>query len=61
MSMQIRPFCIWVTDTVMTKPLSYSKNILNSIAQGYEHRVHRVANAAFWRTFHNEGKISPGW
>jgi hypothetical protein len=26
-----------------------------------DHRVHRVAAAAFWRTFHHEGKISPGW
>ncbi len=25
------------------------------------HRVHRVATAAFWRTFSDEGKISPGW
>jgi hypothetical protein len=25
------------------------------------HRVHRVATAAFWRTFSHEGKISPGW
>jgi hypothetical protein len=25
------------------------------------HKVHRVATAAFWRTFHHEGKISPGW
>ncbi len=24
------------------------------------HRVHRVATAAFWRTFSDEGKISPG-
>jgi hypothetical protein len=24
------------------------------------HRVHRVATAAFWRTFNREGKISPG-
>jgi hypothetical protein len=24
-------------------------------------RVHRVATAAFWRTFSDEGKISPGW
>ncbi len=23
-------------------------------------RVHRVATGAFWRTFHHEGKISPG-
>ncbi len=25
------------------------------------HRVHRVVTAAFWRTFHHEGKIRPGW
>ncbi len=25
------------------------------------HREHRVATAAFWRTFSDEGKISPGW
>ena len=25
------------------------------------HRVHRVAMAAFWRTFHHEGKISQRW
>jgi hypothetical protein len=25
------------------------------------HRVHRVATAAFWCTFHHQGKISPGW
>jgi hypothetical protein len=23
--------------------------------------VHRVVTAAFWRTFHHEGRISPGW
>jgi hypothetical protein len=23
-----------------------------------DHRVHRVVTAAFWRTFHHEGKIS---
>jgi hypothetical protein len=28
---------------------------------GANHRVHRVATAAFWRTFGDEGKISPGW
>ncbi len=26
-----------------------------------DHRVHRVETAAFWRTFSDEGKISPGW
>ncbi len=25
------------------------------------HRVHRVATSAFLRTFHHEGRISPGW
>ncbi len=25
------------------------------------HRVHRVATAAFWRTFSDEGKIGPVW
>ncbi len=30
-------------------------------AQFGNHRVHRVATPAFWRTFHHEGKISPGW
>ncbi len=28
---------------------------------GWDHRVHRVATAYFWRTFHQEGKINPGW
>jgi hypothetical protein len=23
--------------------------------------IHRVAAAAFWRTFHHDGKICPGW
>ncbi len=37
------------------------KRIL-SLRQGRsEHRVHRVATATFWRTFHHDGKISPGW
>ncbi len=25
------------------------------------HRLHRVAPATFWRTFHHDGKIGPGW
>ncbi len=29
--------------------------------EGWDHRVHRVATAAFWRTFSHEGKICPGW
>ncbi len=27
----------------------------------FNHRVDRVAMAIFWRTFHHEGKFSPGW
>ncbi len=27
----------------------------------YSHRVHRVATAAFWRTFSDEDKIGPSW
>jgi hypothetical protein len=26
-----------------------------------DYRVHRIAAAAFWRTFLHQGKISPGW
>jgi hypothetical protein len=29
--------------------------------QRCNHRVHRVATATFWSTFHHDGKISPGW
>ncbi len=27
----------------------------------FNHRVPKVAPAAFWRTFSHEGRISPGW
>jgi hypothetical protein len=27
----------------------------------YRKSTHRVATAVFWRTFHHDGKISPGW
>ncbi len=27
---------------------------------GQNHRVHKVATTAFWRTFCDEGKIGPG-
>jgi hypothetical protein len=27
----------------------------------YGKREHRVATATFWRTFHHDGKTSPGW
>ncbi len=29
--------------------------------ESLNHRVHRVATSVFWRTFSDEGKISPGW
>ncbi len=31
------------------------------LEESYSHRVHRVATAAFWRTFSHEGKIGPVW
>jgi hypothetical protein len=34
---------------------------LYSLPLEQAHRVHRVATAAFWRTFSDEGKICPGW
>jgi hypothetical protein len=34
---------------------------LSDFSFGFLHRVHRVATAAFWRTFSDEGKISPRW
>ncbi len=43
---------------------SATRTKLYSVRSSWEdwyHRVHRVATSAFWRTFHHEGKISPGW
>ncbi len=34
---------------------------MSKSTDGVAHRVHRVAPAAFWRTLHHDGKISPGW
>jgi hypothetical protein len=39
--------------------LPFLCHTLSSLAAN--HRVHRVATAAFWRTFSHEGKISAGW
>jgi hypothetical protein len=33
---------------------------LSSLPDTEDHRVHRVATAAFWRTFSDEGKILAG-
>jgi hypothetical protein len=38
-----------------------TKKTLTAWLESLEHRVHRVATAAFWRTFSDEGKIGPGW
>ncbi len=45
----------------MTTAVCVPAAVLASVLAGEIHRVHRVATAAFWRTFHHEGKISPGW
>ncbi len=34
---------------------------ISPIPQCFNHRVNRVAITTFWRTYHREGKISPGW
>jgi hypothetical protein len=39
----------------------YDDTLAQQKSVRYQHRVHRVATAAFWRTFSHEGKISPGW
>jgi hypothetical protein len=46
------PFTIF---TIMYKVAVYAP------AERADRRVHRVSTAAFWRTFSDEGKISPGW
>ncbi len=40
---------------------SLSAVTLGYLSQWYYHRVYRVVTAAFWRTFSDEGNISPGW
>jgi hypothetical protein len=48
----------WADLTLITKhqPVKGREELLV-----YSNRVHRVATAAFWRTFSDEGKIGPGW
>jgi hypothetical protein len=45
----------FITFTITSKIAVYAP------AEWADHIVHRVATAAFWRTFSHEGKISPGW
>jgi len=47
---------IW-SDTVVERDIKTQKAMEFFV---WDHRVHRVATAAFWRTFSHEGKISPG-
>ncbi len=37
------------------------RNRLVGVGRVEPQSTHRVATAAFWRTFHHDGKISPGW
>ncbi len=37
----------------------FSNEFFLFLSVSFSHRVHTTA--AFWRTFHHEGKISPGW
>jgi hypothetical protein len=43
------------------KTANIIKNINKRAWKQCDHRVHKVATAAFWRTFYHEGNISPGW
>ena len=55
---------MWMRNTVKTALtiLFYQDgNRAIFACQSMNHRVHRVATAAFCRTFSDEGKISPGW
>ncbi len=46
---------------LLTSSFGGSTASCNQLDLRYSHRVHRVATDAFWRTFHQEGKISPDW
>jgi hypothetical protein len=37
------------------------KDVVYAQTERADHRAHRVATVAFWRTFDHEGKISPAW
>jgi hypothetical protein len=57
-------YIIYVTAyvSIYTLVLMAADRLVQGVfSPGADHRVHRVATAAFWRTFHQEGKISPGW
>jgi hypothetical protein len=50
---------LWV-QSVHCDP-TYSVTVYPVHGHPENHRVHRVATTAFWRTFSDEGKISPCW
>ncbi len=56
-------FCSFLVSSVL--PVCFTLNCVKvaktTAHQRLIHRVHRVATAAFWRTFSDEGKICPGW
>ncbi len=49
--------CWWLN----IAPSGHDEYCLYAYRWRADHRVHRVATAAFCRTFYHEGKISPGW
>ncbi len=50
------PLCVYSVEATIRHWCLRSTPVLS-----VTHRVHRVATAAFWRTFIYEGKIRPAW
>ena len=53
-----------IVSSIFSYPLPTTKGMgwsAENLFYWLSHRVHRVATAAFWRTFSDEGKIGPGW
>jgi|688.fasta_scaffold1718399_1 hypothetical protein len=58
----VKVYCCKYAKYSRENPRSTTGELFNEVIVGWDHRIHRVAMAAFWRsTFHHEGKISPGW
>jgi hypothetical protein len=49
------------TLSVYTVHLVWAGGGAGEVREKVEGQLHRVETAAFWRTFSDEGKISPGW
>ncbi len=56
-------FIYWIGLNFFTRRLGVERNYhpVHFVLCCFTHRIHRVTTAAFWRTFSDEGKISPGW